>query len=146
MAQVVTCDWTATQPSPVAQTPAGHDAQARNFINHLRVISLRCRAAPAPAPVESCAMIGPISPEMRLVHAATLLGALPEILGRLPVIYRPGSADISFDEAWLIQLARSLSRQDSSSAAFLLNSRAPRHSHRAMTYLMRSISEQFALV
>jgi len=117
-----------------------------SLVNHLRVIGLRCRAAPQAAPLESCALIGARDDAARAAHAETLMRALPHALGHAPVLYRPGSTALSFDEAWIMELARSLSRGDMPSAEFLLRSRVPLHARRGLSFLLRSVSEHFPLI
>lgn len=116
------------------------------LINHLRVIGLRCRAARRAAPLESCALIGARDEAARSLHAETLMRALPHALGQAPVLYKPGSALLSFDEAWILALARALKRDDMPSATFLLRSRVPAHARRGLAFLLRSVSEHFALI
>ncbi|MBZ8118836.1 hypothetical protein KUD11_09260 [Roseovarius sp. LXJ103] len=127
-------------PDPVA--PEG----GLTLINHLRVIGLRCRAAREAAPLESCALIGATDDTARALHAETLMRALPHALGHAPVLYRPGSAALSFDEAWIMQLARALASGDMPSAEFLLRSRVPLHARRSLSFLLRSVSEHFTLI
>lgn len=71
---------------------------------------------------------------------------LPEALGKAPVLYRPGEAELSFDEAWLMRLSEATARGDDDSAAFLLGSRVQRQDRRNLSYLIHSVSECFSLV
>ncbi|MFY9239539.1 MAG: hypothetical protein WAO78_11835 [Roseovarius sp.] len=128
-----------------APVPKERDAGLA-LINHLRVVGLRCRAAREGAPLESCALIGARDAAARAVHAETLMRALPNALGRAPVLYRPGSVELSFDEAWILQLAHSLAACDMPSAEFLLRSRVPLHARRGLSFLLRSVSEHFSLI
>ena len=65
---------------------------------------------------------------------------------RRPVLLRTGSEEVSFDEAWLIQLAKALARADDDSADFLLRSRVAQPHRRNIRFLVSRISDCFALV
>jgi len=82
------------------------------------------------------------------VQAASevLVRCLSQALGRRPVLYRKGEQDRSFDEKWLIALARSLKAGDDASATFLLNSRVPKHARRNMVFLLRRLVDSFARI
>lgn len=79
------------------------------------------------------------------LHAASevLMRCLSQALGRRPVLYRVGESETSFDEKWLISLARSLKAGDESSAAFLLHSRVPKHACRNLVFLLRNVVDGF---
>lgn len=72
-----------------------------------------------------------------------LVRCLSQALGRRPVFYRVGEAETSFDENWLIALARSLKNGDEASAAFLLQSRVPKHARRNLVFLLRGVADSF---
>ncbi|MBM7068862.1 hypothetical protein [Actibacterium sp. 188UL27-1] len=69
--------------------------------------------------------------------------SLSQILRAAPILYRPGVAQISFDEAWLIRLAEVAQRDDHDSFRFLLRSRIPAHAQRNLASLVRSVADQF---
>lgn len=75
-----------------------------------------------------------------------LIRCLSQALGRRPILYREGERETSFDENWLIALARSLRQDDTASATFLLHSRVPRHARRNLTFLLRSVTDNFARI
>ncbi|PWJ22392.1 hypothetical protein [Jannaschia seohaensis] len=86
----------------------------------LRFAALECRTAPRADLPPGEAMRDAAVEEM----AVLLARMLPTLLQRRPVIRRPGAADLSFDESWLLALARALSGGDAASARFLLARRA----------------------
>jgi len=60
-----------------------------------------------------------------------------------PVFFRPGTDELSFDEAWLGRLFEAVERKDDDSFRFLIQSRVPRWTQRNLAFLIRSISEEF---
>lgn len=68
---------------------------------------------------------------------------LSQALGRRPVLFREREAERSFDEAWLLALARSLKAGDTPSTTFLLHSRVPKRAHRNLIFLLRNVVENF---
>ena len=82
------------------------------------------------------------------LHAASevLVRCLSQALGRRPVLYRVGESEMSFDEKWLMSLARSLKVGDESSAAFLLHSRVPKHARRNLAFLVRNVVDGFCRI
>ena len=79
------------------------------------------------------------------LHAASevLVRCLSQALGRRPVLYRVGEPETSFDEKWLIALARSLNTADESSFVFLLHSRVPKHARRNLVFLLHNVMDGF---
>lgn len=75
-----------------------------------------------------------------------LVRCLSQALGRRPVLYRVGEPETSFDEKWIMSLARSLKVGDESSVAFLLHSRVPKHARRNLVFLLRNVVEGFPQV
>ena len=78
-------------------------------------------------------------------QAMALLNHLSQALGRQAILHRPGEAEVSFDEAWLVRLARALNSGDTCSATFLLHSRVPTHARRNLVFLLQAITDQFPL-
>ena len=86
----------------------------------LRLAALECRAAPrAGLSLVETMRVAAIEDMVTM-----LARVLPTLLNRRPVIWRPGATGQSFDEAWLIALARALRSGDSASERFLLARRA----------------------
>lgn len=70
---------------------------------------------------------------------------IDEALERRVRFLAPGTVEITFDEAWLVQLASATARQDADSMDFLLRSRvAPEH-RRLVRYLVSRTTDCFAL-
>jgi hypothetical protein len=82
------------------------------------------------------------------LHAASevLVRCLAQALGHRPVLYRVGEMALSFDEKWLVALARSLKTGDEASATFLLHSRVPKHAHRNLVFLLHRVAERFSRI
>jgi hypothetical protein len=116
------------------------------FLNHLRFVSMKCRAKPRTDLFEACALLQVSRGASCEAHAETLMRCLGDAMGKRLTLYAPGTTELSFDEAWLLQLGRALKGGDSASAAFLLNSRVAREHRRLVRYLVGRVSEYFPLI
>lgn len=84
----------------------------------LRLAALDCRAAPLRRAVGDLRRPRPRGRRGRLRDRAGPR-MLPAASERRPMIWRPGSDGLSFDETWLLALARALRAGDASSVRFL---------------------------
>jgi hypothetical protein len=110
------------------------------------MVGMQCRASRRTDLFEACATLSGDRSIARAAHADVLMRTLTQALQRPAVFHRPGVAETSFDEAWLIRLARALSQRDEGSAAFLLRSRVVPHARRNLAFLVAAVSDEFALV
>ena len=135
--------------TPEADLPrpdhADHGPEEMNFLNHLRMMALACRVKRRSDLFQACALIATDPQTSREAHAEALIRCLSEAMNRRPVMLRTGSTEVSFDEAWLIRLAKSLARGDTDSAAFLLGSRIEPAHRRNIRFLVSRISDCFSL-
>ena len=123
---------------------AGQEAAADPLLDHLRAAA---RAARCRGPVDlfgACAALSTDRDVAARAAADVLMRCLAQALGRRPVFLRAGERERTFDETWLLALARSLQAGDASSAAFLLRSRVPHHAQRNLAFLIRTSTECFA--
>lgn len=132
-----------TQSKPFRQPMNAAD---HSLLEHLRVMALECRAASRADLFEACAILAVEKPKAREAHAKTLIRTLSQILGKAPRFHRPGVAELSFDEDWLLALSRAVRREDHDSIAFLLRSRVPHSARRSLLFLMSMVSENFRQV
>ncbi len=79
----------------------------------------------------------------RDAHARALLKCLRQAVSDQPVFYRPGVAEVSFDEAWLMRAIMVIASGDQDSFSFLIRSRVPKLHQRNIAFLIKGISEQF---
>jgi hypothetical protein len=131
--------------SPVKPAEPRIDADCAGFLDHLRLVSMRCRAKPRTDLFEACALLKVARTEACEAHADALMRCLGDAVGKRVTLHSPGTQEISFDEAWLLQLGRALTKGDDASTAFLINSRIPREHRRLVRYLVGRISECFSL-
>lgn len=134
---------------PVAQTPPSIPAittQWRDVLNSLRVVALECRVAAQMDLFKACALLSTQPDVARDAHARALIKCLRQVTSRTTTFYRPGTAEVSFDEAWLVQALSAIKRGDGDSFTFLVRSRVPREHQRLIGFLIRGISEQFSQV
>lgn len=113
-------------------------------LNRLRWVARRCRAAARVDLFEACAVLSIDRDVADTAHAEVLMKSLSQALGKAPVFYRPGEAEVSFDEAWLMRVITALREDDDASLVFLLRSRVHPSACRNLTYLIRSVSERFS--
>ncbi len=113
------------------------------FLNHLRMSGLSCRSAARTDVFEACAVLASDGSTARQASADVLMKCLSTLLGRQPVLYRPGEQETSFDEVWLMSMVEAIERDDIDSLTFLLRSRLPREACRNVGFLIRSVSEHF---
>lgn len=130
--------WERPDDSPVERGPTG-------FLNHLRFVALACRAKGRADLFKACALLSTDKSWSMRAHAEALMLCLNDALSQRAVLFRPGTVELSFDEAWLIELATALRRDDEASVRFLLHSRVKREHHRHIRFLVTRISEHFSL-
>lgn len=128
----------------VPQTTPNPAPEWQGLLNHLRVIALECRVAAREDLFQACAMLSHKGNVARDAHARALLKCLRQALERPVTFYRPGTQEVSFDEAWLMQALGSKRAGDDDSFSFLIRSRVPRLHQRQIAFLLSGISEQFA--
>lgn len=126
-----------------APAPLHLSDHAMQIVNHLRMVALQCRSAAYVDLDQACALLLAHPADANMRHAETLMRGFRQAVDRRPVFYRPGTAELSFDEAWLGRLFTSLQAGDDDSFRFLIQSRVPRWTRRNLAFLIRSISEQF---
>ena len=133
---------TAEFAAPEAQPSATGDMA---FLNHLRFVALGCRAKARADLFSTCAglALDPAAPVA--AHADALMRCLGQAFGTRPLLFRPGTEEVSFDEAWLMQLGKALARGDEASAQFLLTRRVAKPDRRLIRFLVGRVSESFGL-
>ena len=129
-------------PSPASPVV---DEKAMALLNHLRIVGLQCRARARTDLFHACAALSGDANVARSAYAEVLMRCLSQALGRQAILHRPREAEVSFDEAWLVRLAKALNDGDTASATFLLNSRVPVHARRNLVFLLQGITDQFSL-
>ena len=119
---------------------AGADAAPHNLLNSLRYAAMRCRAKPRADLFQACAKLQTSRSVSKEAHADTLIRCLQEALGHPPRLLAPGSAERTFDEAWLEQLGNTIGTGDRDSSAFLLKSRVLPEHRRHIAYLIKRVA------
>lgn len=143
----VTCDMVplrldmVAQPRPVRPV----SAEAFAFINHLRFMSMSSRSKPRADLFEACALLHVTRTASQEAHAEALMRCLSQALGKPARLHAPGTLEMSFDEAWLIQLGQAAVRRDEASVDFLLRSRVLPEHRRLVGFLVSRVSECFSL-
>ncbi|MEM1346200.1 MAG: hypothetical protein AAGI34_16680 [Pseudomonadota bacterium] len=125
---------TALHPTPTLQPPPGTDMSR---LEHLRRCAQRCRLCPRQSCDALCLALRQTAAEADGdAFACALLRVLPEALGKRLVLHRPGSAELSFDEAWLLRLIDAAEREDADTLSFALTSRVHPALRRSVRFLV----------
>lgn len=111
------------------------------LLNECRLAAMACRSLGRASLFEACAMLSSNRATARAAYLETLVRCLPQATGRALRLHRPGASELTFDEAWLMQMFDSLSRHDTSSFEFLLRSRVDRAARRNLVFLLSRISD-----
>lgn len=115
----------------------------RSRLNTLRMIALGCRVAPRDDLFRACALLATERSVAQDAYARALFRCLQQAIGKQPVFYRPGENELSFDEAWLMQLLIAMADGEGDSVAFLIRSRVPQPHQRQVAFLAKGITKQF---
>lgn len=118
----------------------------QGVLNRLRIIALDCRAAARADLFEACALLAHEEDTAHDAHARALLKCLRQAIACQPTLYQPGTAEVSFDEAWLIQGLAAAKAGDHDSFAFLIRSRVPKIHQRHIAFLIKGISDKFSRI
>ncbi|MEO1640230.1 MAG: hypothetical protein AAFU41_13405 [Pseudomonadota bacterium] len=133
-------------PIEIYQAPAPALTEDwRGALNALRVTALNCRVAARDDLTRACALLAQSKQQAQGAYAGALVRCLTEALGKAPVFFRPGEAELSFDEAWLTRLLMATASGDQDSLAFLIRSRVPRIYQRNIAFLIKGTAEQFGI-
>lgn len=109
-------------------------------LDRLRQLARRIRSDRFLDLDKACRMLSLEPTEAAQGYAAALLRTLRQTLGRRPVLHRPGTADVSFDEAWLLRLILSAAGVDDDSLQFLIATRVPKARQRACAFLAHGLA------
>ncbi|MFV1441629.1 MULTISPECIES: hypothetical protein [unclassified Phaeobacter] len=131
-----------TTPDRLRSTPL-LDEQEYNALNTLRLAAMGCRAAARTDLFEACALLCVDGEDARRTYVDTLVKCLPEAMPRRIKWFRPGTAEVSFDEAWVMRCLSCVSAKDYDSLGFLLRSQIDPARRRYIGFLLGRISEQF---
>ncbi len=115
------------------------DQPGLSLLEHLRHAARRGRCKTYVDLFGACAALSGNRQVAAQAASEVLMRCLHQALGQRPVIYRSGERATSFDEDWLMALARSLKSNDTASATFLLHSRVPRHARRNLAFLLQIV-------
>lgn len=111
----------------------------RELLAFLRGLARRAQLAPPLSLDGVCSLVAPSSPA---AYGLALMRTLDAVATR-PLVFHPkGSAETSFDEAWLVRLLRCLEAGDESSARLLIGRRAGRLGQRTVGWLALGLAER----
>ncbi len=136
--------YTPIEDRKITQTP--FSAEAIQFLNKLRMLSMRCRSSAHVDIFEACRLLIRDDDAMAEQFADALLRTMKQGLERSPVFYTPNSKDYSFDETWLLRALMRAKHNDKASVRFLVQSRIAQPYRRSITFLIGNVSEQIAQI
>ncbi|MEM8556037.1 MAG: hypothetical protein AAGF71_14580 [Pseudomonadota bacterium] len=90
---------------------------------------------------EACTLVAPPSTKALDVYLAALFRTLPQALGRRLTMHPVQCQEISFDEAWLLQVINRFEANDLDSVSFLLKRRIPHVYNRPLVFLLRGVCD-----
>lgn len=113
------------------------------FVNHVRFVAMDCRSKRREDIFKACALLHASRTVSSAAYADALARCLADAIGKRVTFHTPGTAELSFDESWLLQLGKAIKREDEASTAFLLASRVSREHSRLVRFLVGRIALQF---
>ena len=128
--------------APVAAAVSNTPRGATSLLDQLRHVARASRCKCHVDMFGACAALSNTGDSEAHAASDLLVRCLAQALGRRPILYREGEAEMSFDEAWLMTLARCLREGDTASVAFLLRSRVPVHARRNLVFLLRMVVDE----
>jgi hypothetical protein len=123
-----------------------HEVGAGAFLNHLRFTAMQCRTKPQTELFQACALLQVSQSDCQVAHSEALMRCLGQALGQPARLLAPGTAELTFDERWLVQVGTACADGDDLSLAFLLRSRVAHENRRLITFLIRRIADCFPLI
>jgi hypothetical protein len=127
------------------RTPELDPVAIPSGIAMLRVLAPACRAKARLDLFQACAMLSLDRNQAAQAYAEALVRTLAQGLGRLPVLHRAGSPEMSFDEAWLAALFAARERGDDDSFTFLIRRRLACGHERHIGFLVAALAERLAV-
>ncbi|MEO1550575.1 MAG: hypothetical protein AAFR93_09100 [Pseudomonadota bacterium] len=106
------------------------------LLNQLRFVAMRCRVKPRTDLFKACAALHGTRAIERPAYEEVLMRGLGEALGQTPKLLAPGTAETTFDEAWLLQLIQAHASGDTASVRFLLHSRIAAQHRQQVLFLI----------
>lgn len=110
----------------------------------LRVLAPACRAQARIDMFHACAMLSADRTAAAQAFGEALLRVLAQGLGKMPVLHRGGSAEMSFDESWLAALFAAHARGDADSVTFLIRRRIAPVAVRHVGFLIAALADRMA--
>lgn len=109
----------------------------RGLLAQLRFVACTCRAGARVDP--SCDCTAPGAGMKQCLGA--LVAIAPHATGRHLTFYRPGEAEVSFDESWVLALVEAAARGDGDSLCFLVFRHVARASRARIVFLAHRVAE-----
>lgn len=105
---------------------------------------MECRAAARTDLFEACALLSMDGEDAKRTFVATFVKCLSDAVHKQIRWFRPGTSEVTFDEAWVMRCLSCIETGDRSSLEFLLKSRIATSDRRYIGFLLGRIADQFA--
>lgn len=126
---------------PISPPPPELSVSDRQVIEVIRCAVLRARCSRSADPFHACEYLSLDHHSSTNVLADGLVRLLGQVSKQRTYFYRPGTYEVSFDEAWVSRLASSLHAAQLDSVEFLLRSRIGKIHHRKIVFLLSGIAK-----
>lgn len=113
------------------------------MLSHMRMTAMECRAAARVDLFEACALLTLDGEDARRTFLSTFVKCLSDAVRKRIIWHRPGTAELSFDEAWVMRVVTAIRDEDRASLDFLLRSRVAPVDRRYIGFLLARISDRF---
>ncbi|MEL7466599.1 MAG: hypothetical protein AAFN79_21175 [Pseudomonadota bacterium] len=117
-------------------------AEDVSVLNKLRLLAARARCASKIDAFGVCSLLNADPTAAAAGYAEALLRLAAQGLGHAPIVYHPGTDEVSRDEAVLLRLIASARDGDEDSLRFLAGRLLAREAARPMIFLCRNLAER----
>ena len=111
----------------------------RIILNQMRLHAAECRASSRLDLFEACDAISPETQKGEETLIRVVLRVMGQALDKRPLFLKPGTAELSFDEEWLMSLLMAHARGDADSFEFMIRRRVARLKRRSFGSLIASL-------
>ncbi|SFT11616.1 hypothetical protein SAMN04488040_3243 [Sulfitobacter marinus] len=130
------------RPAPTFDMTSGQ----RAILNQLRLSAMTCRAAARTDLFEACALLTMDGEDAKRTFVETFIKCLPAAAQKQITWFAPGTAELSFDESWVMRCLFCIWDNETSNLSFLLKSRITPADRRYIGFLLGRISDQFSQI
>lgn len=121
-----------------------YDAAEWSMLNHIRLMALKCRSAARSDLFEACALLSMSRSTRSTGFADAFVRCWEQASNQRLRMHSPGVSELTFDELWIMSVARAHVHDDQSSFSFMIQSRVLPHARRNVAFLLARIVDTFS--